>query len=264
MKRTDYSEIAAKYDDNEVRRRIPEDEVLAARLRRVARRPFTVLDLACGTGNWLAVQTAAFAPEDIRWHALDASEAMLGVARRKVTGVEICHGRAEHLPYDAGAFDFVATSFAFHHFEEKSRALDEIRRVLRPGGALRMRNIVPSFMPDWWVYRFFPEAAREDEKRFWSPALLLHELSERGFEPDVRVDYHLSNVKWGEIRADAERREISSLVIVREPHYQAGLARIREAMARDPEGGATSEVALLDCTAVLARHDPLDPGWARG
>lgn len=252
MKRTDYAAIAPRYDDNEVRRRIPTDDFLASRLGAAPEgRPFTVLDLACGTGNYLSVQTAAFRDGRIEWHGLDASESMLSVARGKVSGVDLRIGRAEALPYESGSFDYVVTSFAFHHFEDKPRALDEIRRVTREGGAFRMRNIAPGLMPRWWVYTLFPEAVHEDEKRFWSPGLLYHELAQRGYEPDIRVNYHLHRAPWSEIHADVVRRDISELTLVTPRAYEAGAARLREAMERDPAGGLPSELALLDCTAPL-------------
>lgn len=250
MKRTDYSKIAGKYDANEARRQIPRDEALAARLRSLSRRPIQVLDVACGTGNYLEAQMRELDGEAIVWHGLDASEAMLAIARSKVPGASLVHGRAEHLPFETGMFDHVAVHFAFHHFEDKPRALDELRRVLRPGGALRLRNIAPSHMREWWIYRFFPETWHEDEKRFWSPGLLFHELSGRGFSAEIRVEARIARVPWSEIVADAERRDISELHLITDQDYELGLARVRAAASEIPFG-PPSEIALLDCTAVL-------------
>src|SRR5262245_1001469 len=113
---------------------------------------------------------------------------MLALARTKVEGVDLRQGRAEELPFADGQLDYVVCSFAFHHFEDKSATLGEASRVLSAAGAVRIVNIAPDRMAGWWVYRFFPEAVPEDEKRFWSHGLLLHELSMRGFEARARIE----------------------------------------------------------------------------
>jgi ubiquinone/menaquinone biosynthesis C-methylase UbiE len=250
MKRTDYSEVARKYDANEARLRIPEDEILARLLRSAPQRPILALDLGCGTGNYLAVQSRAFGA-DVRWHGLDASEAMLALARGKLADVELSLGRAEQLPYEAGRFDYVASNFAFHHFDDKSRALDEVRRVSRPGAWLRIMNIDPTRMSRWWVYELFPEARLEDQKRFWSPELLHYELEQRGYEVRVRVEYELSSIPLAQILADAERRDISELAILSDAQYGRGLARIRESFSKDPSATMTSDFALKTCIATI-------------
>ena len=84
MKKTDYTRIAPIYDQAAVRHDIPVDAELAARVD--AGRVEAVLDVACGTGNYLRVQREAHARAPIRWHGLDASEAMLARARDKLLG----------------------------------------------------------------------------------------------------------------------------------------------------------------------------------
>ncbi|HVY45578.1 MAG TPA: hypothetical protein VHB21_06845, partial [Minicystis sp.] len=60
MKRTDYGEVSARYDENEIRKRIARDDAIDALMVADAGRAVRVLDVACGTGNYLAVQAAAF------------------------------------------------------------------------------------------------------------------------------------------------------------------------------------------------------------
>lgn len=260
MKKTDYGEVAARYDDNEDRHRI----VVDPRLRRLldagvrgATQRRTVLDLACGTGNWLAVQTAALSDRDVAWHGLDASDAMLARARQKLRDVELVIGRAEQLPYPEAMFDYLIVNFAFHHFEDKSQVLDEMVRVLRPGGEIAIVNIAPTQMPLWWLYRRFWQAQPDDEGRFWSPARLFHELDARGLEPIVRIDHELSYLPLAKIAADIERRELSQLAILDDGAYERGLARVRADLAADPHAREITEVALLCCTArPRARERP--------
>jgi SAM-dependent methyltransferase len=252
MKRTDYEDVAARYDENTARHQIPTDALLAGLVAAHAPgAPIQALDLACGTGNYLAVQNAAFG-ERVHWRGIDASQAMLARARTKLgADFDLRIGRAEALPYDDATFDYVSTSFAFHHFEDKPRALDEVRRVMKPGATLHMFNVEPTRMRGWWVYDFFPEARREDEKRFWSPELIHHELEQRGFDARVRVTFDLARVPLTEISGDAERRDISQLAILSADAYARGLGRVRAAVAKDPGGSAVSEIALLVVTARL-------------
>ena len=109
MRPTDYERVARVYDDNPARLYQPADEVLAALGESVS-----VLDIGCGTGNWLAAQAAAFEARAIRWHGLDPSPAMLQRAQTKMpAAVRLSRGSASTLPYRDAAFDYVYSSFPF-------------------------------------------------------------------------------------------------------------------------------------------------------
>ena len=250
MKITDYSRIADSYDDAAIRHRIPTDPFLAHRLAG-AEGPFAVLDVACGTGNYLAVQRAAHPEERITWYGVDLSAAMLDRARQKLPGIEWSEGSAESLPFDESRFDYVTCSFAFHHFPHKARALDEMVRVLTPSGAIRIANIVPEHMRGWWLYRYFPEAVLEDEQRFWTTALLFRELAARGLSPSADISVRLTREPADELYRQAEKRDISELAILTDAEHAAGL----EKLARDADRGTliTTEEAVLVCTATCSR-----------
>lgn len=94
-----------------------------------------VLDVGCGTGV-LAMAAADLALPTGRVVGLDASEEMLGVARGKSSTVEWVHGTAEALPFDDANFDKVLSQFALMLFQQPSRGLAQMWRVLRPRGRL--------------------------------------------------------------------------------------------------------------------------------
>jgi ubiquinone/menaquinone biosynthesis C-methylase UbiE len=253
MKKTDYEDVAERYDDNEDRKRIEPDEMLAELVRGSAP-GVNVLDLGCGTGNWLAVQTRHFAGFGVRWRGLDPSPAMLRRAETKVHDVELAVGQAEALPFADGSIDYLVTTFAFHHFEDKPRALDEMARVLSPVGRIRIVNIAPSYMPDWWAYRFFPAARAADEERFWRPERFFDELERRGFEPMLRIRYQKSYAPLRSLVADVERREISELAILPDDAYAAGRDVLRARLEADPNERGVSEIAFLDVAAWRTEH----------
>jgi ubiquinone/menaquinone biosynthesis C-methylase UbiE len=104
-----------------------------------------LLDVACGPG----VVTAAIAPMAASVVAFDATEPMLEkakgrCARAGLTNVTFKHGDAENLPFEETQFDGVVTRLAIHHFAHPRRALDEMFRVLRPGGIAVIVDVVSS------------------------------------------------------------------------------------------------------------------------
>lgn len=248
MKRTDYAAIAPRYDENPIRHRIPRDANVDALLGEVTTRPLQALDVACGTGNYLAVQRAAFG-DAVEWRGVDASEAMLARAVEKNPEMDLRVGRAEAIPHDDGAFDYVTTSFAFHHFEDKGRALDELCRVTKPKGRVRILNAEPRRMPRSWLYHFFPEAKIDEERRYWSGELIHQELERRGMDTSTRVEITMKRRDLAGILADAIRRDGSEISILPDADYARGVDRIRDALARDPEATLIDEVALVEVVA---------------
>jgi ubiquinone/menaquinone biosynthesis C-methylase UbiE len=105
-----------------------------------------ILDTGPGTGHSLAALAHAVGKTGYV-HGLDLSPGMLAVSRLRLqkTGigasaaeVSLVCGDALHLPYPAGAFDAVFSSFNLELFDtpEIPRVLEECRRVMRPGGRI--------------------------------------------------------------------------------------------------------------------------------
>jgi SAM-dependent methyltransferase len=89
-----------------------------------------LLDAGCGAG--LALRLAADRGADVT--GLDASEALLEHARRRVPGARIVRGELEELPFDDGSFDVVTGFNSFQYAAQPANALREARRVVTPGG----------------------------------------------------------------------------------------------------------------------------------
>jgi ubiquinone/menaquinone biosynthesis C-methylase UbiE len=101
-----------------------------------------VLDLGCGTGT-LTILIKQTHPE-AEVIGLDGDLAVLKIARSKANqaGVNITldYGMAFQLPYPDNSFDRVLSSLVIHHLttDNKQRAIQEIYRILRPGGELHI------------------------------------------------------------------------------------------------------------------------------
>ena len=174
---------------------------------------------------------------------------MLQIAKKKVKNVEFYKGYAENLPYEAEIFDFIVTNFAFHHFENKIKALDEIKRVLRKEGIFSMLNISPQHIKSWWVYQYFPNSISEDQKRFWTVEQISNALKKRGFTVKTEISILRRHFKLSAILEEAQNRDISQLNIISEKQYEQGIKRIEEDLKKDPNSLVNEIGALLSCGA---------------
>lgn len=102
-----------------------------------------VLEVAIGTGLNLDAY-----PPDIRLTGIDLSDEMLEIARARARelGREVAlrQGDAHTLPVDDATFDTVVCTFGLCAIPDIDTALDEMTRVLRPGGRLILVDHVAS------------------------------------------------------------------------------------------------------------------------
>jgi len=104
------------------------------------------LDIATGAGH----TALAFAPHVRQMVASDLTVQMLHVARglareRNVANVVFAVAQAEQLPFADASLDLVTCRIAPHHFVDVAQFVDEVRRVLRPGGVF---GLVDNVSPD--------------------------------------------------------------------------------------------------------------------
>jgi ubiquinone/menaquinone biosynthesis C-methylase UbiE len=100
-----------------------------------------LLDVACGAGA-LVIEVA---PQVERAVGVDLSEGMLELARsrlqaatkeRPLPNVEFCQGPSDALPFADASFTALVCTTALHHFPDPQRSINEMARVLEPGGRL--------------------------------------------------------------------------------------------------------------------------------
>ena len=99
-----------------------------------------VLDLGCGTGTLTIMLKQAHPEATIIGLDGDPKVLEIGRAKARQAGVDITldEGMADQLPYPDQSFDRVLSSLVLHHLtaDNKRRILQEVVRVLRPGGGL--------------------------------------------------------------------------------------------------------------------------------
>ena len=103
-------------------------------LARLPLRPTdSLLDIGCGNGALLEPLARTFPHAKLA--GMDPVANMLALARRKLPSrASLCGGWAEQLPYKDASFDVVVSCNMFHYVREPRTALEEMMRVLRPGG----------------------------------------------------------------------------------------------------------------------------------
>lgn len=229
MTKVDYSDIASRYDNNPIRNDIPDDPIL----KLSAGLPWRVLDLGCGTGSYIESQNKSGKYQNIEWHGVDPSEAMLNRARTKVSRANFHLGKAETLPFEQRYFDYVISRFSLHHFDDPRAALRDVHRVLKNNGHFKIVNIAPDQSPNWWIYRYFPKARELDMKRFWTIDQIKSELSHAGFQHESTTMTLREKIPAHLVLNEARNRETSELLLIDNEHYGDGMNRLEAELTPD-------------------------------
>ena len=118
-----------------------------------------VLDIATGTAD-VALATSKLKPNSII--GVDISEGMLAVGRIKVEKkglsslIKLQKADSENLPFSENQFDAITVAFGVRNFELLSKGLDEMCRVLKPGGKLVILEFSrPRTFPVKQLYDFY-------------------------------------------------------------------------------------------------------------
>ncbi len=115
-----------------------------------------VLEIAVGTGLNLP-----FYPDDVRLTGVDLSPAMINLARRRAADlgreVDLREADASVLPFGDASFDTVVCTLGLCTIPDERAAIDQARRVLRPGGRLLLLDHVGSTWPPIWGFQWLLE-----------------------------------------------------------------------------------------------------------
>lgn len=109
-----------------------------------------LLDVGCGNGR-LAHTIPA-----VHYTGLDLSRQLLAIAQQRFPQYTFIHGSVLHLPFSDSLFDIVACVATLQHVPSlpyRQTAMQELARVLKPGGTLFMLNWNLAKQPQYQAYR---------------------------------------------------------------------------------------------------------------
>ena len=130
-------------------------------IRRLSKRsPKVVLDEACGTGDFsiLIAQQCA----EAKVIGIDISEGMMEIGRKKVADAGLAERISMHvddataLSLSDASVDAITVAFGVRNYEHLQQGLNEMQRVLRPGGAAFILELsVPQNPILLWCYKLY-------------------------------------------------------------------------------------------------------------
>lgn len=182
--------------------------------------PKQILDVATGTGDF-AIEALSLRPS--RVIGVDISEGMLEVGRKKLRDrkldaiIELRAGDSEKLPFEDNFFDAVIVAFGVRNFESLRAGLQEMLRVMKPGGTVvilefskpvkfpmkQLYNLYFTAILPWigrWIskddsaYRYLPESVQA----FPYGSDFLRELTATGYKnPQCDpLTFGISSLYW--------------------------------------------------------------------
>ncbi len=118
-----------------------------------------ILDVATGTGD-LAIAASGLHPVKIT--GIDIAGEMLVIGREKIRKlgldgmITLEKGDSENIPFDEQSFDAAMVAFGVRNFENLTKGLSEMFRILKPGGGVYILEFsTPSDFPVKQLYGFY-------------------------------------------------------------------------------------------------------------
>jgi ubiquinone/menaquinone biosynthesis C-methylase UbiE len=142
----------------------------------------TILDIGTGPG-WLLVKLYQLFPS-LRLVGIDLSASMAFQARKNLAGLRladsigICVAKSNQLPFEGESFDTVVSTGSLHHWKAPLAGLNEVYRVLKPGGYGIMYDLVRD------TPAHILEQTRQEFGRLRFTLLWLHALEEPFYSRD--------------------------------------------------------------------------------
>ena len=188
----------------------------------------TLVDIGAGTGAFAAAFSDWF---DLSVLAVEPSAAM----RDQIPGrpaIEVLEGSASALPLLDESADAAWLSLVIHHIPDLGAAAHEIRRVLRPGAPVLIRQGFPGRLDGVELVRWFPETART-AGTFPSVKETCQAFAAAGFHQDaleqVRETYPASLADFlGQV--DTFRLADTTMRNLTEDEFLRGKERLRRAV----------------------------------
>jgi SAM-dependent methyltransferase len=189
----------------------------------------TVADIGAGTGQFAAAFSDWFGLSIL---AVEPSAAMRAQIPRR-PGIQVLAGDATALPLADDSVAGVWLSLVVHHIPDSEAAARELRRVLRPGAPVLIRQGFPGRAPatHTFPWEFFPETARS-VNTYPSLEQTCQAFATAGLRLDAleQVPETLISLAKFLARADSFRRADTNMRNLTEQEFLRGKERLRRAV----------------------------------
>lgn len=148
-----FDDISGKYDF--LNRFLSAGTDLGWRKKAIAQlnilKPKIMLDVATGTADVAIMAYNMLKPDKIT--GIDISDGMLEVGRKKINkldlqgNIELLNGDSEAISFNDNTFDAITVAFGVRNFQHLETGLEEMKRVLKPGGKLVVLEFSKPRMP---------------------------------------------------------------------------------------------------------------------
>jgi SAM-dependent methyltransferase len=198
----------------------------------------TLVDIGAGTGAFAAAFSDWFGLSVV---AVEPSAAMRAQIPR-APAIQVLEGSASALPLPDESADAVWLSLVIHHIPDLGAAAHEIRRILRPGAPVLIRQGFPGRCDRVELVRWFPETARTVDT-YPSVTDTCEAFAAAGFHQDaleqVRETYPVTLAGFlGQV--DTFRQADTTMRNLSEDEFLRGKERLRRAV-EDAAGTANPE-----------------------
>jgi ubiquinone/menaquinone biosynthesis C-methylase UbiE len=110
---------------------------------------------------------------------VDAAAGMIENARKLMPYATFYVSKAESLPLPNASVDLVFSTASFHHWQDKEKALHEIKRVLRLGGRFFLADIWPPLVLSKFIRHFQPNSPAKIRETFTNAGLQVQDQRRR-------------------------------------------------------------------------------------
>jgi len=183
----------------------------------------TIVDVACGTGDMMGYwkrrgEASGIAVGQIV--GVDPSEGMVAVARQKFPAFAYHIAKATEIPLQEARADILSITYGIRNVVERTKALEEFNRVLKPGGLVVilefMKNENPSVLGkirDFYMTKILPKVGGFISKNIEAYEYLPHSIE--AFLTVSKMEEELQNAGFELLFSKSFSMDISTLLIAR-------------------------------------------------
>lgn len=137
-----------------------------------------LLDIGGGTGM---IVDQILAKSSCEGYIVEVEQKKLLYAARKRKNINLVNASVDFIPFPYEYFSKVMSIVAFHHFSDQDSALEEIKRVLKPGGLLILNEIDPSTFKGK-IVSFVENTVKRMNCKYYSPSHLHEKVKTHAYQ----------------------------------------------------------------------------------